>query len=76
MTARTPTERPASQWVFGLAAIAAYINKSPDATGVLLRTGEIRGHQPKRRGHWRSHVLWLDAYLAGEDPPAITSRNR
>ena len=74
MTARIPQERdPRTPWIKGVAAIAAYIDMNLDDTGEALRTGEIKGHQRKRGGTWRTHVLWLDAWLAGEDPPRITN---
>jgi len=75
MTARIPVERdPRSPWVKGVAAIAAYLDLSPETVGALLRSGELRGHQAKKRGTWRTHVNWMDAYLAGEEPPSIVGR--
>ncbi|MDQ1730507.1 MAG: hypothetical protein QOK10_666 [Pseudonocardiales bacterium] len=75
MTQRIPQERdPRSPWIKGTAAIAAYIDMNVEEVGELLRTGELRGHQRKRGGTWRSHIDWMDAYLAGEEPPAITGR--
>lgn len=75
MTARVPQDRdPRSPWIRTTTAIAGYLDMNPEEVGELLRTGEIRGHQRKRGGTWRSHILWLDAYLAGEQPPSITTR--
>lgn len=61
-------------WLKGLPAIAGYLEMSEREAGERLRKGEIRGHQRKRGGTWRSHKLWLDAYLADEPPPPITTR--
>ncbi|MDQ1734595.1 MAG: hypothetical protein QOH56_846 [Pseudonocardiales bacterium] len=75
MSARTPERDPRSPWVRGTVAMGAYMDISPDEVGLLLRSGELRGTQRKQGGHWRTHIDWMDAYLAGEEPPPITSQN-
>jgi hypothetical protein len=72
MTARSHRD-PRTPWVKGTASIAAYLDMGIEEVGAELRAGNIRGHQRKRGGVWRSHILWLDAYLADEEPPRITS---
>lgn len=75
MTARTPRERdPRSSWLVTIEAIASYSGCSVEEIGNALREGGLRGNQRCAGGKWRSHTLWIDAWMAGEPAPSITGR--
>lgn len=60
------------------AEAAQYAKRSRDGIARALRSGELRGNQPGRKGSWLIHRDDLDAFIRGEvadvKVPVVTRR--